>query len=230
MEHLKQAILEKDWKRLRSVLDNMTNMQRRRSETYLRTTILPQLTNDEFWQTLAWLVSYRHQAFLSGVMAAEGLAKNGTIDLRCEGAQELADWLRKNYPAGIPKVLDMLLPRLHTEEQIEAMLQTFEADDNRAHITALLRCNTPLTLHALFNTLRHMPEGRRFALLCAQQLMHKGGDMAWNMAAILHTYFGLEELQGRFSLHIEPYELARLDTGPEVFYHLLSGRRPEVNL
>ena len=228
MNYLNQTILEGNWQQLTNSLNSMSNMEFRRTESYIRATILPTLPNDTFWDVLFHLIEYRHQAFLSGICAIEHLVSDDSLDFSCTGARELAQLLHDKHPEAVNKVINIALPLLKTEEQVDALLNTFAPNDENAHIAALLKVESPLTYYKLFTTLCHMPEGKQLALRCTQFIMKHGNDMAFNMAAIMKAYFGLEELHARFSLHIEPYELSQLDSGSDAFYHLLTGRRPKL--
>ncbi len=230
MKYLNQAIVESNWQQALAKLNSMSNMEFRRAERHIRTDILPSLRNDHFWDALFHLTEYRRQAFLSGILAIDHLAKDNTLDLSCDGAQQLARLLLDKCPEAAGKAVNMALPLLKTEQQIDALLNTFAPNDEKAHIAALLRVESPLAYFTLFNTLRRIPEGKRLAMQCTQFIMKHGNDMAYNMASIMKAYYGLEELHGRFSLHIEPYELSLLDNGSEAFYHLLAGRRPNVDI
>lgn len=228
MKYLTQAILEGNWQQVTNSLNSMSNMEFRRAESYIRTTILPTLPNDTFWDTLFHLIEYRRQAFLSGIIAIEHLIKDGTLDFSCNSALKLAQLLHNKHPEAANKIINIALPLLKTEGQIDSLLNTFAPNDENAHIAALLKVESPLTYYKLFTTLCHLPEGKQLALRCTQFIMKHDNDMAFNMAAIMKAYFGLDELHARFSLRIEPYELSKLDSGSDAFYHLLTGRRPKL--
>ena len=230
MKYLQHIITEGDWQGLAAALDSMSNMELRRAETHIRTTILPSLANNDFWDALLHLINYRRQAFLSGILAIEHLANDGTLDFNCPEAKQLAQTLQKDSPESNGKIINMSLPLLKTEQQIEGLLDTFCTEGDQSRVAALLKVESPQTYYALFTTLRRMPEGKQLAKRCAQFIMKHGNDMAYNMAAIMKAYFGLDELSARFSLHIEPYELSGLDSGNATFYHLLTGRRPNVEI
>ena len=230
MQVLRQAIEEQDWERMADVLDRMSNMEFRHAETFVRQDVLPTLKNDEMWDAIFHLVNYRRQAFLSCVLAFEDSAGQETLDFTCNGAQELANTLRKDHPESLSKVVNMCLPLLKTTEQIEGLLETFETGKETNNIAALLKVESPLCYYTLFEHLRRIPENKPLASDCTRYIMKRGNDMAYNMAAIMKAYFGLDDIRGRFSLHIEPYELSMLDNSKDAFYHLLHGRRPQVEM
>ena len=45
---------------------------------------------------------------------------------------------------------------------------------------------------------------------------------SFNLACIVHHYFGLNDLPGTFSLRLENYELSRLDGNYEQFCKILA--------
>jgi len=53
-------------------------------------------------------------------------------------------------------------------------------------------------------------------------LVQKGDHRSFNMACIVRSYFDLTDLPGRFSLHLPPYKLNRLDLTPESFAKILN--------
>ena len=230
MKHLEQAITDKDWQRTETILNSMSNAEFRRAEAFIRNTVLPSMPNDELWEALFHLISYRRQAFISGLLAIEKAAREETLNAKCEGAHKLAEYLDKEHPDSFRKILNMTLPLLRTEEQIEEMLDVFGTQDETIRIAALLKVESPIAYYALFTRLRQIPERKKLASQCMRYIMKRENDMAYNMAAIMKAYFGLDDTEGRFSLRIEPYELSMLDSGREAFYNLLNGRRPQVKL
>jgi hypothetical protein len=58
--------------------------------------------------------------------------------------------------------------------------------------------------------------------------MKRNNDMAFNMASIMRTYFGIDDLKSHLSLRIEPYELNLIDRSYETFFDFLNGKRPKV--
>ena len=227
-ENLYQLTLRSEWEQLSRCFSSMSNTEFRRAEVYIRKSLLPTLSNDAFWNALYHLVQYRRQAFLSGVLSAEKYVKDGTLDLCCQGARLLSVYLYEIHPLSVSKIVGMLLPLLQNSQQIEDLFRTFRIDDERQRVMALLRVESPHAYYLLFNALRHIPDNRVLALNCCRYIMGRKNDMAYNMAALLQAYFGLDELRGQFSLNVQPYELSLLDRGPKTFYQILNGRRPQL--
>ena len=227
-EELHQLITIGNWEKLYSTFASMSNSDFRRAQSYIRTKLLPQLPNDTFWDTLLHLIKYRRQAFLSGLSAISHLAADGTLNFHVAAATTLAEHLSRSHPASTLKAASIMIPLVQTEQQMASLLQTFRPDSQQHLIMALLTTETPLSYYALFGELRHTADNQALALTCCRHIMRRGNDLAYNMAALLQAYFGLHELRGQFSLHIEPYELSRLERDPQTFYHILNGKRPII--
>ena len=227
-QKLRQFILDENWEQTYTLFQAMSNTEFRRAEEYVRIAILPQLGNESLWTTLLHLVQYRRQAFLSGVLAVRHLVADSTLRFEVPSAQAFFDYLQQQHPESIPKTVNMILPLLDTEPQIESLFHVAHIEKDRSRIALLLKVESPQAYHLLFNTLCHLSDNRKLALDCSRYILKRGNDMASNMVSILQAYFGLHEIRGPFSLHIEPYELSRLERGEQIFYHLLNGKRPQL--
>ncbi len=220
-----QAIEQKQWDRLPHLLNALSNSQFRRSESYVRESVLPQLKNDDFWEALYHLIIYKPQAFISGILAIEHLSKDGTLSYHNEGAQQLATVVNESQ---VQKIISMAVPKLVSEEQVLGLFELFHFDDERKQVAVLIQTTTPLSYYHIFRTLQHIPDHRELALRTCRYVLKKGDDMSFNMAAILRAYFGLNEIQNQLSLKIEPYELSYLETSFETFKYALEGKKPTI--
>ena len=227
-QKLHQLILDGNWEQLNATFAAMTHTEFRRASMYLRTSVLPVLENNVCWEAIFHLVQYRRQAFLSCVLALQPLALSGRLDFSCQGAQAFAVYLLQEAPEAVPKVVNMVLPFLQTDGQVDVFFHTFRVEDKKQQVLALLKVESPLAYYLLFTRLRHLPDCRQFALDCCRYIMRRDNDMAYNMVAIMQAYFGLYELRGQFSLRIAPYELSLLDRDAQSFYHVLNGKRPQL--
>ena len=227
-QKLHQFILDGNWEQAYTLFQAMNNTEFRRAEEYVRTAILPLLDNDPLWTTLLHLVQYRRQAFLSGVLSLQHLVADATLRFDVPSAKAFFDYLQQQHPESIQKTVNMILPLLQTEQQIEALFRVANIEKDKQRIAALLKVESPQAYHLLFSLLRHQADNRKLALDCSRYILKRDNDMAYNMVSILQAYFGLHELRKQFSLHIEPYELSLLDRGEQIFYHLLNGKRPQL--
>lgn len=227
-QKLHELIVAGKWNQLDALLGAMSNTEFRRAEHFVRTSVLPQLDNDHFWAALLHLVHFRRQAFLTGVLAVNHLVADATLQFDSPSARTFADYLLTEHPSSVQKVVNMVLPLLKDEGQVLSLFQIFRIESNEERIVPLLKVDSPLAYYFLFNALRHIPDNKPLVLDCCRYILRRADDYAYNMVAILQAYFGLHELRGQFSLRIEPYELSQLDRDPQVFYHLLNGKRPQL--
>ncbi len=227
-EVIKEVVNECDKERLYAILGRLSNMEFKRSERMLREEVLSDLSNDKFWEVLYYLVTYRRQAFLSSVMAVGRLAKIGELSFDCEYAKRLYQYLADASPEAIGKLVSMALPLLCTEEQFDELFVCFHVDDPRDRIALLLRSESPLVYFVLFKNLKQIPDHQDLVRKCCVYIMKRDNDMAFNMASIMRSYFGISELKSNFSLRIEPYELCLIDRSYETFQTFLNGKRPVI--
>ncbi|MBR3444103.1 MAG: hypothetical protein IKG96_10680 [Bacteroidaceae bacterium] len=224
-DRLVSLVQQQDWPALDALLDRLTHTEFRRTERTLRDEVLPRFDADHFWPAYLHLIIYKRQAFLSCIRATARLAAEQALPFDTEAARQVAQQL--DEPNAL-KLIDMALPLLQTEEQIDALFALFHIDDEQRRVALLIRIDTPLAYYILFRTLCHIPDNRPLALRCYRYILRRQNDRAFNMASILRTYFGLHEACGQLSLHIEPYELSYLDRSFEQFCYVLDGKRPKV--
>lgn len=228
IEALRTAIEKRNQELVHSTLARLTNMELKRTEQSVRESLLPSLPNELFWEAMLALVKFRRQAFISGIMAVETLAKNGTLDFECEEAIALSEYMHTCCPESIDKLVSMALPKMQTEMQMDGLFQCFRVDNPRTRIALLLKSESPLAYYVLFKSLKHIPDQKDIVRKCCIYIMKRNNDMAFNMASIMRTYFGIDDLKSHLSLRIEPYELNLIDRSYETFFDFLNGKRPKV--
>lgn len=226
---LRTAIENHDEGQLHSTLARLTNMEFKRAEQSVRESLLPSLPNNLFWEALLGLIRFRRQAFASGIMAAESLARKGVLDFDCVEAQALSEYVRTCCPPdAADKMVSMALPKMQTEDQMDGLFRCFKVDNPRTRIALLLKSESPLAYYVLFKSLKHIPDQKDIVRKCCIYIMKRNNDMAFNMASIMRTYFGIDDLKSHLSLRIEPYELNLIDRSYETFLDFLNGKRPKV--
>ncbi|MBO4451249.1 MAG: hypothetical protein J5770_02405 [Bacteroidaceae bacterium] len=221
-------IKNRDWDGLSHHLGSVSNAEFRRLQTVMREKVMPHLANETFWETYLHLLMFRRQAFLPCVLAAEGLAKAGSLDFDCQEAREVAAWMQASSPESVVKVIRMMVPFLTSVRQIEGLFRLFEWDDERECALVLVKESTPYAYYVLFNVLRRAADNRQLLVAACQAIMKKNDDMSFNMASLLRSYFDLHEIKSTFSLQIEPYELSYIEQSYENFEHILKGKRPKL--
>lgn len=227
-ERLQQLIAEKNWEQLTVLFSGMSNMEFRRSEMHVRRVILPSLDNDDLWETLSQLVKIKRQAFISGVLAVEAVVRRGGLNLECDGAKLLAQYLCDTHPASLQKVVNMLLPMMPDVHSAEKLLQVFCIKEARQRIASLLKWESPVSYYLLFRELQHCQDDLALLHNTSRYILKRDNDMAYNMVAIMKAYFSLNGLETQHSLRVEPFELSLLERGADMFFQILNGKRPKV--
>lgn len=226
-ERVVRLVEMRDWEGLAQLMDSLSNMEFRRLERVVREEVLTRLTNGLFWETLLHIIIYKRAAFLSGIIAVEHLAKDGTLDFRDEYTRRLYEHLRTTSPDSVVKLCNMAVPLMQTEGQTEEMFRAFHIDNEVTRLSILLKVNSPLAYYLIFKTLKQV-EDKVIARKCCMVIIKRGDDKAFNMASLIKTYFGLDGLPARFSMTIEPYELSHIDKDFDTFLHVLHGKRPRT--
>ena len=142
-------IRTKDWDGLFQHFRSASNADFRKMEVVVRERVMPQLSNQDFWEAYQHLLEYRRQAFLPCVLGVAGLAKDGLLDFRCKEAQSVARWLHDNSPESLAKIVRMALPMLVSAQQIEALFQFAGFHDERECVAVLIKESTPYAYYVL---------------------------------------------------------------------------------
>ncbi len=226
-QNIKSLVNSRDWAGLDRYLSLMSNSEMKRAERVVRESVLPYLDNTLFWETYEHLVEFRHQAFLSGIMSVGRLASRQELSYDCDGARSLAAYISGNVPTAASKILRMLLPLLHTEQQITGAFHLFGINDEKVWIHQLLTIQSPLSYYVMFHSLMRLDDPL-LAKSCYTAIVKQNTDMAYNLASIIRSYFGLEDVKSLLSLRIEPWELSHITKSYDNFLRVLHGKRPVV--
>lgn len=217
----------RDWEGLERMLRSLSNMEFRRMERVMREEVLTELDNEAFWETLLHIIIYKRAGFISGVTAVGHLATDGTLNFEAEGVKLLYEHLKETDEGSIVKLCNMMLPALQTEVQVMGLWSAFHVENEVTRLTMLLKVDSPLSYYLIFKTLK-LIEDKVVARKCCMSLIKRQDDRAFNAVCIIKAYFGLDDLPGRFSMKIEPYELSHIDRNYDTFCHVLDGKRPKV--
>jgi hypothetical protein len=224
-EKIETIVIRKDWPKLSFVLKNLSNSEFRRVQPIVRNEILPRLTNEDFWEAFSHFLDFRPQAFLSCVHCIGALTENGTLNLNNQHIITIGKQLDEIQRQ---KLISMALHYLPSEQAVRQIFAAMRIDSPDTRISLFIRESTPLTYYLLFKTLKEMPDHHDKCVSCCRQIMKKQDDLSYNMASILRTYFGLNEIHGQLSLKVEQYELSYIEQSFEKFRFVLEGRRPVV--
>lgn len=227
-EHILQLIASSNWEALTQHLSHLSNMDFRKAERTIRESILPTLPSDQFWCAMLHLIKYKKQAFMTGMLALNKQLTRTPSTLQSNEARNFSTFIAKEHPEAMAKMVNMALPQLSSEEQIEDLFRLFDIHDGRLRVASLLKAPSPLTYFALFKTLKMMPGNQDLVRKCCIHIMKSGSDQAFNMASILRAYFGIEGMKSQMSLSIDTFELNYLDRNYDTFLHILNGRRPKI--
>jgi len=224
-DNIEGLLAQENWDGLDVLLRRLSNSEFRRAERIVRDEILANMDNSSFWASYRFFVLYRPQAFLPCISNIKHLASDGSLNFKNNDVAEISKSLSK---ANIGKLLGMAIPHLVTEQQFDELFNAFDFRSGSGCASLLIRHDTPLCYYMLFKTLVRHHDDRALILKCCHYLLKQNNDLAYNMASILRSYFGLHEIKIHLSLKIEPYEINYLDKSADTFYYILEGRRPIV--
>ncbi len=223
-----QFILARDWESMNKMLHSLSNMEFKRMQSVMRTELLPRLDNALFWETLLHIIIFKKAAFISGALSASRLAKSGELNFECDEARALLNYLRTHSPESVVKIANMMITFLNSEEQINSMFKTFCINDEKERIAILIKETSPLAYYMLFKNLCQLQDDTATARKCCIFYMQKKDDRSYNMACILRSYFDIPNINTKFSLTIEPYELSYIERSYDTFLRILNGKRPSI--
>lgn len=216
-QRLRPLIEAQNWTKLTESLDSLSNAQFRTAGNMLGGRLSETMPDETFWAMFTALISHNARAFL-GTMLKQVCTRveNGTLSLSTEEAHQALQQLQSN-PVDVQKTLAALLPLMPTPEDVETLFVQLGVTDNEERIAPLLRINTLPALYMLVQALRYKDHDRDFLIRTAYFLIKRGDGMSFNLASLLCSYFGLDEVKGTFSLQLAPYQLARITESYDAF-------------
>lgn len=215
--NLQVIVGERDWLGLLSYLGTLSNAQFRTAGYMLGEQFAPHLSEADLWQLISHLVRYNSRAFLVTMTKAVGnrLAE-GSVSLSSDEA--VAYWSQlKGNETDVQKTLQQLLPVIKEPDDIEWLLAQLGVENGRGRVAHLLRVATPAAGYVLCRSLRYVEHDRAFLIRVASFLVKRGDGLGFNIASFLRSFYALEEVKGTFSLRLQPYQLARLETSFSAF-------------
>lgn len=206
-QRLSQLVEAGEFEKLVDTLDALSHADRRTAGYLLAEELLPEMTEaSRFWTLFGVLAGRNARAYLGTLLkAAAALYAAGRIELALPPLDYTA--------VDAQKIAEAFLPVLRTPAEVASL---------RPSKIALVRGGTVPCCYVLFQELKQL-EGRpqiqtRFCL----ELIRRGDSLGFNMAALVQAYFGLPPVNATFSLHIEPFQLSRLDENYESFAKTLT--------
>ena len=211
----------RDWQGLLVYLQGCSNAQFRTAGYMLAERILPSLAEPDVWELTSTLVSYNSRAFLVTLLKAIAVRlSDDTLQLHSEGCCNFLHQVASN-PLDVQKTLLQLLPVIASPHDIQWLFRQVGIEEGEPQVPYLMRTATLPAAYALFHTLHRAEHNRSLLLRVTYMLMKRGDGVGFNLASLLRTYYGLEEVKGTFSLQIQPYQLARIANSYDAFRQLM---------
>ena len=181
-------------------------------------------SNDDFWEVMHRLIRWQPKAFVvTMAKAATPRLVNGTLTINDAGFIRLAEYLQSDERwIDRQKLLMQWLPIIRDPQSIERLFDLMKVDDPRKRGDFLLRIDGMAAAFVLLRTLRFEEHDREWMAQTCRALMKRGDSLSFNVASMIRAFFDLQEVKGVFSLHIQPFELSRLDTDYETFKRIAS--------
>ena len=214
---LQQLAGQSDWQGVLSYIRTLSNAQFRTAGYMLGERIMPALGEAATWEMACVLCNDDAKAFLVTLMKtiAERIG-NGELHLRSTGARTFLAQVKGNA-IDRQKAAMQLLPVLASPDDIRWLMRHLDIEEGRDQLALLLRVPTKAASYALFCTLRYAEHDRPLLIRTAQFLIQRGDGLGFNLASLIRTYYGLDEVKGTFSLHVQPYQLARIEASYDAF-------------
>ena len=223
MRNIRSYIQDLNFEALNAYFQGLSNSEFRTAGKMMSDNVLPQLDAEVYWQCFEVLYRQSPKAWLVTLLKA-AVALYARNKLTFEGeiwnnvCTTIAD---ENRLIDERKLLQYVLPCLRTPAEVKNVLEVLLLSDEKG-IKYLVEQNTVPCYYILFQKLRGMDNEPDKIALCCAEVLHKGGDKAFNFVSILKNYFDLPTIRGVFSLHINPYELSRLDSSYDLFVQMLT--------
>ncbi len=212
---------EKDWQGLLEHLDTLSNAKFRTVGNELAESVLPELSEPDAWTMVSAFTAHNSKAYLVTMLkSVSKMFKNGTLHLHSNGAKGFFLQISDN-PIDVQKVSLHLLPVMDIPDDIQWLFLKLNVDDGEPRIRLLLRIGTLSAAFMLFRSTKYIEHDRALLVRVTHFLIKQGDNLSFNLASLLRTYYGLEEVRGTFSLALEPYQLARLDSNYEAFCEVM---------
>lgn len=181
--------------------------------------ILLGIESEQYWHFFMYLVPPRSKVYLGLFLkAAVKLYRAQSLRLD-EGV--LAEFASQATPIDVRKTLERLLPEVSDPVDMQLLVRVFCQNQLEQAAPHLVRAGTPTAYYQLFCLLKTAESDRQLLHAYASLLLRKADSLSFNMTSIIRQYFDLQDIPGRFSLQLEPYELSRLDQGAEYFFKIL---------
>lgn len=215
---LKTLLATDDFSQLTAYLEGLSNAHFRTAGYLLGERLLTTLSPERFWLLMRQLILWHPKAFV-GTLAKTSAKRlqDGSISLDDEGFTTLAQALKgDSHVIDREKLMLQWLPVLTRYEWVERLFKAFDVPTTRG-MEFLLRTDGLVAGFVLLRALRFEEHNTPLLVHACHTLMRRGDSLSFNVASAIRSFFDLQDVRGVFSLHIEPYELSRLDTDFDTF-------------
>lgn len=219
-QRLRGYLLRNDAEGLCACLSSLSNSAFRTAGFLLGETLLPELDAENFWHFFSLIVPTHTKAYLGTFLKAA--ARKFSAGGLTSGREALQQFSTTATAIDLRKIIDHLLPSLTQTDDIEMLLRICCGGNTKSEIAALMRCNGHAAYYLMFARLKKLEGEPQLLRSHCLNLMRKGDHRSFNLACIVHHYFGLNDLPGTFSLRLETYELSRLDGNYDQFCKILA--------
>jgi len=224
LQRLTGLFAARDWDGLQTYLASLSNAHFRTAGYLIGERLMQKTSPDDFWEVMLRLIHWQPKAFtVTMAKAATPRLIGGSLTINDTGFLRLAQYLcTEERWIDRQKLLKQWLPAARDPQTIERLFDLLQVEDPRRRTDFLLRTDGMPAAFVLLRTLRFEEHDRTWQTGVCRTLMKRGDSLSFNIASILREFFGLHELKGTFSLHLQPFELSRLDTDFGTFQRIAS--------
>ena len=201
----------------------LTNSQFRTAGCILSERILTALSSEEYWTAFTAVVPRHTKAYLQTFLKA-GVGKyvQGSLSLYDVRIEDFGHWVAENGTViDERKVITAFLPVVKTEGEVRRLFDVFHVENLRLRIHYLLPVETVAVFYVLFQCMRKIDHAPALLTAYCNRLMEGGTGLSYNLVSIIKCYFDLPDVNGRFSLRLNDYELSRLDASYDDFKRII---------
>lgn len=205
---------------LYSYLLKSSNAQHRVACSALAEVVLPEMEVSPFWALFAHLHNADSKAYLGMLLKA----LNTMISNRGWSILEtghFASICSTFSDIDVTKTIVSLLPKTVEVQQAEHLFSACGVGEGERRIALLLQVDTRVSNFMLLKALRYVEHDVVLLTRTCRYLMKRGDGHSFSLASIICTSFGLEDVRGVFSLNLEPYEIARIESNFDAFCEAL---------
>lgn len=208
---LKAYVDAADGAALAFYLRSLTHSERRTAGYMLSENLLPGMQRPQhFFSLFCRVVPTDSKAYLGTFLkAATALYREGKIS---PADARLYAYAAVATPIDARKILETFLPIVERVEEVEGLVDAFCRREVDAAAGYLIYGGSVACYYVLFRILCHYEDDVERLKRCYIGLLRKNQPTAFHMACVLRDYFALQDLPGRLSLQLPPYQFSRLMT------------------